>query len=109
MSLILEPINRFQNEVSPQWATYRPAQAADATLSNVPTLLLAGEYDPTTPVENAAEGLSQSTVLEVAATSHDTWRSSPCVQSVIRAFLDNPNGAPDTACFDKLTLSFITP
>ena len=78
----------------------------------MPTLLLAGEYDPTTPVENAeraAEGLSQSTVLEVPATSHDTWRGSPCVQSVIRAFLDNPNGAPDTACFDELTLSFITP
>ena len=75
-------------------------------------MCLAGEYDPTTPVENAeraAQGLSQSLVLEVPATSHDTWASSSCVQSVIRSFLDNPDATPDTECFSDLALTFVTP
>ena len=113
MPLILDPINRFYDEVLPQWATYSPAQAPGGTnISDVPTLLLAGEYDPTTPVENAeraAQGLSQSLVLGVPATSHDTWASSSCVQSVIRSFLDNPDATPDTECFSDLALTFVTP
>ncbi len=112
MSLILEPINRFQDEVSPQWAMYREAQTPDgAPISDVPTLLLGGVYDPTTPLANAeraAERLGRSTVLEVPAVSHDTWRS-PCVQRVIRTFLAKPEGPPDTACFGEMTLSFLTP
>ena len=61
-----------------------------AVSSNIPTLVLAGEFDPITPPaagRAVAANLSESTFIEFAGATHALLGSSPCVASVITAFL----------------------
>ncbi|MEM8925627.1 MAG: alpha/beta fold hydrolase [Actinomycetota bacterium] len=86
-----------------------PAGANDPVVSDVPTLVMAGAYDPVTPVswaETAAENLANS-FLVVAP--HDSHGVSPgeCGMSIVRQFLDDPAAEPDAACFDDDPVSFL--
>lgn len=69
--------------------------------SDVRTLLLAGEYDPVTPLawaELAAETLTRAQVHEFPAAGHGVFRTSPCARSMIVAFLDDPTATVDAGC-----------
>ena len=75
-----------------------------AVSSDIPTLILAGEFDPVTPPSAGravAANLSQSTFIEFAGASHGLLGSSSCANSVITAFLDARE--LDTACVGELT------
>ncbi len=89
------------------------AEANQAVVSDVPTLLLNGQFDPITPPGNGeavARGLSHRYVVTFPTTGHGAAFAGDCPTSVIRAFLDNPNAAPDTACIaEHLRVNFITP
>lgn len=80
--------------------------------SDVPTLILGGEFDPTTPPDygrRAAETLANSTFLEVPGLGHGVAPNSECAQDVMGAFLDDPALPPDTSCVsDVPSLSFVT-
>jgi len=68
--------------------------------SDVPTLLLAGEFDPVTPLRQAqiaAEGLTRATVIEVPGATHAVTEHSPCARAIMRDFLDAPSDT-DIAC-----------
>ncbi len=61
--------------------------------SDVPTLLLAGSYDPVAPPEWAAlagKTLSHHYLYVFPGTGHIAFRTSPCAQSIILQFLDSP-------------------
>lgn len=69
--------------------------------SAIPTLLLAGEYDPITPptwAPLAAETLSTSYTYTFPGTGHAVISRGACPAGMIRAFLDNPQRAPDASC-----------
>ena len=72
-------------------------------VSDSPTLLLAGAFDPTTPPQNArlaAETLSRAYVFVIPAIGHDAINSHECASVLVAAFLDNPGMRPDSGCLD---------
>lgn len=69
--------------------------------SHIPTLLLAGEYDPITPpiwAHQAAQSLQTAFVYEFPGTGHAVIARGACPANIIRAFLHNPTTAPDGSC-----------
>lgn len=70
-------------------------------VSDIPTLVMGGEYDPVTPfsyAEEVAANLSNSVVFEIPAVGHSVINSSICAASIATAFIDDPSSAPDDAC-----------
>jgi hypothetical protein len=81
--------------------------------SDIPTLILAGEFDPTTPTawsRLAASTLSRSYYYEFPGASHGvTTITHVCPRQIRNAFLDNPAEAPDTRCMAEMRgRSFVT-
>ena len=74
----------------------------DPVRSDIPTLVLAGEYDPVTPPEqskHAAESLSHSTFVKFPGLGHGAVFASPeCPEIIFRAFLADPTTKVDTSC-----------
>ena len=73
--------------------------------SDIPTLVLAGEFDPITPPSwgrLAAETLTNSFFLEFPGLGHGTSVAHPCALSIARDFLDDPLSTPDSACIDEM-------
>lgn len=73
-----------------------PADPSDVDQieSAIPTLILAGEYDHTTPIrqgEIAAAGLSDVELIEVPSTGHTTLEND-CARSIMADFLRAPGG-----------------
>ena len=77
-----------------------PADRTPVT-SDVPTLLLSGQFDPTTPprwAELAAETLSRSYSFVVPMGGHGVGMETPCGRRLVEAFLDTPSHDPWPAC-----------
>ncbi len=71
--------------------------------SDIPTLVLAGEFDPVTPPSSGlavAENLSNATFVEFPAAGHGIVLEGDCAKSIINAFL-NGEDAPDTSCVSE--------
>lgn len=69
--------------------------------SDVPTLLISGQYDPITPpeyAEMAHQTLSNSYNYVFPAMGHGTSFDSPCAAGILVAFVENPTQEPDTSC-----------
>ena len=70
--------------------------------SDVPTLLLSGQFDPATPpqlAELAAETLSRSYSFVVPMAGHGVGVDTGCVRDLIRVFLNEPDENPSSVCF----------
>lgn len=79
--------------------------------SDVPVLVLAGEYDSSTPPswsQLAASTLSRSTYVEFRGFGHVvlgqdlTPSTTPCAMQVIADFIADPDQTPDRTCVDAL-------
>ncbi len=73
----------------------------DPVVSQVPTLILSGAFDPITPAsyaEEAARTLPNSFSYVFPAGGHGQMLDGGCADRMILAFLDDPNAPPDTAC-----------
>ncbi|MYA50530.1 MAG: alpha/beta hydrolase [Chloroflexi bacterium] len=71
--------------------------------SDIPTLILAGEFDPVTPPSSGmavAANLSNATFVEFPAAGHGIVLEGDCAKSIINAFLDGED-APDTSCVSE--------
>ena len=69
--------------------------------SDIPTLLLSGEFDPTTPprwADLAAETLSRSHSFVVPMAGHGVGMDTPCGRKLAGAFLHAPGADPSPAC-----------
>ena len=71
--------------------------------SDIPTLVMAGEYDSTTPPfwsEQVAARLSRSTFVEFPGQGHGVAFSqdSFCPQEIVQSFFANPEITPDISC-----------
>lgn len=85
-----------------------------AVHSDIPTLVLTGEFDPVTPYawgELVSQGLSSAIHVQVPGMSHGVFSDSRCVRQVTADFLDQPTTEPDLSCVSALELyplDFIT-
>lgn len=69
--------------------------------SDIPTLVLAGRFDPITPPgfgRTVAERLTSAWFVEFPTLGHGVTATEGCPQSMTLAFLDDPRSQPDTSC-----------
>jgi pimeloyl-ACP methyl ester carboxylesterase len=85
----------------------------EPVVSDIPTLVMSGEFDPITPPEfgkEAAATLSHSYFYEFPGLSHGVSPSNDCTLGIAKAFFNDPNTAPDTSCIASLPeIQFETP
>ena len=95
-----------------------PALAAienEAVVSDIPTLLTSGGYDPVTPSawsEAAAAGLANAYRYDFPAMGHGSvWANwdDACAASIAQRFLRSPQTEPDASCIaDMAPTDFLT-
>ncbi len=93
-------------ETCARWqVTALPASVDDPVVSDIPTLLLSGRFDPITPptfAEAATAGLSNFTNLVDPTAAHGVAFQNDCVNGIITDFLANPQATPDSSCLAGL-------
>ena len=95
------------------WHPHRAdTTALQPVLSDVPALLVAGEFDPITPpsyARLAAETLSNHTLVEVRSRGHSVIPTTPCTRDLMERFLEGPTAPLDTSCVAEIPpVSFVT-
>lgn len=78
---------------------------AKPVVSDIPTLVAAGEFDPITPAkwaESAASYLSNSFLFVFPGGGHGVIDMNDCSQGIMQAFLGNPTQEPDAVCIDAM-------
>lgn len=84
----------------------------EPVVSNVPVLILCGEYDPVCPPyfgAITAQTLSNSTLLIVPSASHAAIHADDCIRSIAKGFIMNPNTKLLTKCtLSRIKINFIT-
>lgn len=81
-------------------------------VSDIPTLLFSGRFDPITPAyfaEAAAKTLSHSYAYTFPDTSHGAFLFNACANRIAQEFLINPIAAPDTHCIAAEPTTFEIP
>lgn len=79
--------------------------------SDIPTLLLSGDYDPVTPPSFARETaayLKRAYTFEFEGQSHNLVASHACGMELVGTFLDQPETPPDDSCLGDLYFGFVT-
>ncbi len=74
-------------------------------VSDIPTLVLSGEFDPVTPPEYGqlvAGYLSNSYFFELPGIGHDIVAASQCARSIIGDFFADPIQPPDASCVAQM-------
>jgi pimeloyl-ACP methyl ester carboxylesterase len=81
-----------------------------AVISPIPTLVLAGEYDPVTPpawARLAGTTLINHKYFELPRGGHALIDAGPCMLEIIHHFINDPYSEPDGACLAPL--DFVLP
>lgn len=90
-----------------------PNGVNEAVKSDVPTLLLSGQFDPITPPANAervAATLSNHFAFTFPNTGHGALNSEKCAEKIAHEFLNDPSQKPDARCIESLKPpAFVTP
>ncbi len=90
------------------WGATAPEYGEDnPTISDIPSLIITGSFDPTTPpmyAKQVAAHLSHSYYFEFPNLGHTPTASdsSGCATDIMLQFLDNPSAEPDRSCLNKL-------
>jgi pimeloyl-ACP methyl ester carboxylesterase len=91
-----------------RWTVDRlAADVDDPVFSDIPTLLLSGQFDPVTPpafAEEVTATLSNATNLVDPVGSHGIAFFDPCINDVIQAFLEVPRTTPTSDCLAQAEL-----
>lgn len=100
-------VDPTQIELCAVWnaAAPNPVENQPVT-SDVPTLVISGDYDPITPPQNGidtAANLSKGYFFEFPGHGHGVIPSSDCALSIAQAFLNDPNTRPDATCLESVT------
>jgi len=84
------------------WPSGRAREVeARAVVSDIPTLLMAGNYDFQTPVSwnrSAFVNLSNSYYVQFPSSGHGVVAQSQCAKDVSREFIDTPFRQPNSGC-----------
>jgi hypothetical protein len=90
-------------------AEWLPDYAFEPVSSDVPTLLISGQFDPITPPENAemvAAHLSHAYVYTFPGLGHAVFGDHLCPLTMVLDFVNDPSQAPDSRCIDDLHVTF---
>lgn len=80
-------------------------RANQAVVSDLPALILTGEFDPVTPPDwgfHAAETLSRSYAYEYPGIGHGASIVHSCPMSMLTDFWQNPANEPDDSCIQNM-------
>lgn len=98
------------------WQAQPPAPGEnDPVNSSIPTLIITGKYDPTTPpswAKQLAGHLSHNYLFVFPDNGHTPTTADPsgCAMGIVVAFLNDPTQSPDHTCLDKMKdVQFIVP
>ena len=98
----------FDKEVCDVWGVKKVSEIENmAVTSDVPVLLISGEYDELTPVKWAnsmTHNLTNSYHLIFKAWKHGpttNW-SNPCAMQAANDFFNNPTMKPNPECFEQI-------
>ena len=100
--------------VCPNWGAGEPDPVAnEAVISDIPTLITTGQYDPIVPPsfgETATTQLANSSYHIFPGIGHGAIPQDDCPVGMMLAFLDDPLTPPDAACIDAMTVApFLVP
>ena len=95
-------------DICQSWGAVQPDPKENQPVrSDIPTLVLAGEYDPITPPSwgrLAAKNLPRGFFFEFPGVGHGASVSGePCPLGIALAFLNAPTASPDASCIDGMT------
>lgn len=98
------------------WDSTPPASGENnPVVSDIPTLIFEGAYDPVTPPaygKEVARNLSHSYYVEFPNQGHTSLfgDTTGCASSLVQAFFDDPGREPDRSCVATLpSINFLTP
>ena len=83
-----------------------------AVISDIPTLVLGGSFDPITPPEwgqRAAQSLTNSHFFEFPNAAHGVFASGDCPVDMVNRFLGEPSVEPDSSCIAEIDFEFYVP
>jgi pimeloyl-ACP methyl ester carboxylesterase len=89
-----------------------PREVLEPVRSDVPTLLLSGDFDPITPPNFAtqiAAGLRRAQLVTFPRGAHGQAFDSSCANGIIESFLNNPTGALNSSCAVTTPSNFVVP
>jgi len=93
-------------QVCQEWPAGRAEPSADQPVhSDIPTLVMSGEFDPITPPEwgqRAFATLERSFYYEYPGVGHGASLIEGCPQDMAIAFLKDPLQAPQDACIEAM-------
>lgn len=81
------------------------AVESEPVQADIPTLVMAGEYDPITPPEwgrSAASHLTDVTFFEYPGVGHAAIDGGDCPLDMAVAFLNDPTTPPDAGCIGQM-------
>ncbi len=88
------------------WDVGQAGESANRpVVSDLPVLILTGEYDPITPPEwgfRAAETLENAFVYEFPGIGHGASLPHACPESMLVAFLNDPFSQPESSCIQSM-------
>ncbi len=103
---------RLQLEACDAWELEpAPAIENEAVISDIPTLVLAGSFDPVTPPtwgKLAARTLENVQFIEFPDVGHGIIDSSDCANQTIDSFISNPTERVETSCVKEIDFKFFT-
>ncbi|HET9275291.1 MAG TPA: alpha/beta fold hydrolase [Gemmatimonadales bacterium] len=114
-SMVSRPLSRLADNLQecPIWQerSAKPTEGAPL-LSEIPTLVLTGEFDARTPVEfgrRIAANLPHSYLFELPGETHSPARPSACRAAIIAEFANDPRRRPAAACIAQMPpVAFLT-
>ena len=80
--------------------------------SDVPVLLMAGQFDSLTPprwAQEVAATLTNSYLFEIKGFAHSPTFGGECPASMALQFFDDPSQTPDAGCLEDLKIEFVVP
>jgi pimeloyl-ACP methyl ester carboxylesterase len=81
------------------------SRAGEPVVSDIPVLILNGQFDPITPAPNgakAARTLSHSTQVTFSQNGHGALFSGDCADQIVVDFMNAPQETPDTSCVEQI-------
>ena len=106
---------RFLLNLCQEWGAIAESGSQPPVQSDIPTLILAGQLDTTTPPDfglHVAETLSQSTFIELPDQGHvpSFGPAATCIQETVQAFFNSPAEEPAYTCqIEQTQATFFTP
>ena len=93
----------------PEWgAGQADARENELVTSDIPALIMTGEYDPIVPPaygQTAVETLANGYFFEYPGVGHGASAGGDCPLGMMLAFLDDPTTMPDDACMAAMEVA----